>query len=259
MHYTVYKVTNTINQKYYIGVHQTTDPNDSYLGSGNLIKLAVTKYGSENFVKEILADFDTPEPMFKMEKDLLTEELLNNKNCYNIREGGIGGFVYDENGANLSSVKFAMMMKDPEYKAWVIKRRRELWTSENSKRRRAINLANPHIKAGFFRGQKHTEETKNKIGKTNREKVKGENNGSFGSCWITYNNENKRINKTELQHYTEKGWILGRSISDQQRLKCKQDTSNRIWIKNETSKISRFVSKTVAVALISEGWIRGRL
>lgn len=38
--YTVYKVTNLINGKIYIGVHKTTEPHDNYLGSGkNILKV----------------------------------------------------------------------------------------------------------------------------------------------------------------------------------------------------------------------------
>lgn len=38
MKFTIYKVTNLLNNKYYIGMHRTTNPNDGYLGSGIAIK-----------------------------------------------------------------------------------------------------------------------------------------------------------------------------------------------------------------------------
>ena len=51
--YYIYLTTNLINGKKYIGKHYG-EINDSYLGSGILIKKAIKKYGSNNFTKKIL-------------------------------------------------------------------------------------------------------------------------------------------------------------------------------------------------------------
>ena len=48
-HNVVYQITNLINGKIYIGVHSTDDINDGYMGSGDLIKMAI-----KNMVKTIL-------------------------------------------------------------------------------------------------------------------------------------------------------------------------------------------------------------
>jgi len=49
MHYIVYKTTNLINKKIYIGIHSTENINDGYLGSGTALKRAIAKHGKENF------------------------------------------------------------------------------------------------------------------------------------------------------------------------------------------------------------------
>ncbi len=49
MHYLIYKVTNLINNKIYIGAHKTENLNDSYMGSGKYIKLAIKKIWYRKF------------------------------------------------------------------------------------------------------------------------------------------------------------------------------------------------------------------
>lgn len=90
MFYTVYKITNIINGKYYIGKHQTTNLDDGYMGSGKILKRAILKYGIANFTKEILNIFETEEEMNAKEKELV----VISEETYNLCEGGKGGFGY---------------------------------------------------------------------------------------------------------------------------------------------------------------------
>lgn len=94
MYYTIYKTTNLINGHYYIGKHQTLDPYDNYLGSGNKLKIAFKTYGKQNFSKEVLFIFDSEKEMNEKEKVLVTEELVKSKKCYNIGVGGQGGPLF---------------------------------------------------------------------------------------------------------------------------------------------------------------------
>ena len=94
MKYTIYKITNKLNGKIYIGKHQTKDINDSYMGSGKLLQRAQEKYGIDSFVKEIIHIFDTEEEMNTKEQELVTEEFCSRDDTYNICVGGKGGFSY---------------------------------------------------------------------------------------------------------------------------------------------------------------------
>lgn len=89
-YYLIYKITNLITSKYYIGAHETYDINDGYMGSGLYIKRAIKKYGVENFQKEILAQYSSSEEMFLMEAELVELHEMS----YNIMPGGCGGWSY---------------------------------------------------------------------------------------------------------------------------------------------------------------------
>lgn len=91
MRYTIYKITNTINGKIYIGKHQTNNLNDGYYGSGRALKNAIRKYGRENFTKEILYVFNSGVEMDAKEKELVTEEFVLRDDTYNLGVGGEGG------------------------------------------------------------------------------------------------------------------------------------------------------------------------
>jgi len=89
MYYTIYKTTNLINNKIYIGLHQATNPYDSYLGSGKLLKKAIKKYGKQNFNKEVLHIFLSRKEMVNMEKELVNKDFINRSDTYNLNLGGI--------------------------------------------------------------------------------------------------------------------------------------------------------------------------
>lgn len=91
MFYFVYKTTNNIDGKYYIGCHQTNDLNDGYLGSGKFLKRAIKKYGTDAFIREILFFFNNKEDMFAKEKELVNKDIVLSENTYNLKVGGSGG------------------------------------------------------------------------------------------------------------------------------------------------------------------------
>jgi group I intron endonuclease len=91
MFYVIYQTRNLINNKIYIGKHQTKNINDSYLGSGKILELAIKKYGKHNFKKEILFVFDEESKMNEKEKELVSEAYISSNGNYNAMTGGEGG------------------------------------------------------------------------------------------------------------------------------------------------------------------------
>jgi group I intron endonuclease len=94
MFYILYKTTNLINGMIYIGVHKTSNITDEYLGSGNLLRHAIKKYGPENFTREILMEFENEEDMYAAEMQLVDENFVARDDTYNIKVGGYGGFTH---------------------------------------------------------------------------------------------------------------------------------------------------------------------
>lgn len=86
-----YKITNNINGHFYYGVHAAVTLDDGYMGSGKRLHYAYKKYGIENFTKEILKYFDTLQEAFEYESEMVTEEIVNRDDCYNIVTGGRNG------------------------------------------------------------------------------------------------------------------------------------------------------------------------
>lgn len=106
----IYKITNLINKKIYVG--KSLVPNENYYGSGIQITAAIEKYGKENFSKETLEECteDTldQQEIFWIEKLDACNPLIG----YNISIGGTGGNHYwkslDELGKELLREKISI-------------------------------------------------------------------------------------------------------------------------------------------------------
>lgn len=89
--YYIYETTNLINGKKYIGQH-FGELDDKYLGSGTLLKRAIAKYGENNFSKRVLYVASSKEELNKKEKEFIIQaNATQDRNYYNIHEGGSGG------------------------------------------------------------------------------------------------------------------------------------------------------------------------
>lgn len=89
----IYKTTNILNGKIYVGKDERNDPN--YLGSGYILKKAITKYGKHNFVKEILEECNDREALNVCERFWIKKlNCLDSNIGYNVAEGGTGGNTF---------------------------------------------------------------------------------------------------------------------------------------------------------------------
>ena len=228
-----YEIKNNINGHYYYGVHNTDNINDGYMGSGIRLKCAYNKYGIENFTKKILRFFDSAKDAYDYESEVVSEEKVSDKECYNIRQGGKGGIngyicVKDKND------NFFYISKDDER----IK----------------------HGKLTFiWDGRKHKKESLDKMKETFKEikHQQKEKNSQYGTCWITKDNENKKIKKEELETYLLLGWKKGRYMNEKDYRKTKSILSvkeiieyKRKGYKNkEIAEIAKISNSAVSLIL----------
>lgn len=203
-HY-LYKTTNLINNKFYVGMHSTDNLEDEYLGSGKRLRYSIRKYGKENFIKEILSFFKDREELIVAEIDMVNDELIKNEHCMNIMNGGKGGYVNEE-------VQFKRSQAGGLKRAQNLTRERIKEISSlagNISKIKKVGIFDINFIKYDWNGKQHTEETKNKISQSLKNKGCGETNNSFGTCWIMNDIENKRIKKEDLEIYLAQGWIKG--------------------------------------------------
>lgn len=206
MRHYLYKITNTINGHFYIGVHTHKNPNrqDKYMGSGSRLHAAYRKYGKEFFKKEILEYFENVENMLIREAEIVNEEFINRKDTYNIQLGG--SISFQCNGSTPVKDKdgncFRILKTDPR---WISGEVESIWKNKH-----------------------HTEETKRKLSKAAKhedfskeeeaawrkrlsDSQKGKVGPNIGKKWI-HNQElqkNKMVLEVEFKSWFEKGWEEG--------------------------------------------------
>lgn len=203
MFYLIYKITNNLNGKFYIGCHKTNNKEDGYMGSGTYLKNAIRKHGIENFTKEIIVECSDENEMFNKERELV---VLCDQS-YNLKEGGCGGFDHINSNEELRIAKNKRASKTTMSK---YSHMLSEWGSKGARRRLEIYGVNENwVKAGrtTFLGKNHTDENKRKIGEANSKHQTGEGNSQFGTMWITDGISSKKINKNDP---IPDGWRKGR-------------------------------------------------
>lgn len=203
-HY-IYKTTNVINDKYYIGMHSTDNLNDGYIGSGKRLWYSINYHGKENHVCEILEYCDNRKELSKREEEIVNEQLLSEDLCLNLVTGGHSGqqgFVNDEHRIKMR-LGASKWLKDKYKTDEIFKNLMAESRVKNMKNYHKLGIHNYNT----FGGKKHTEETIKKIKNSKRGQGKGETNSQYGKCWITNENENKKIMRGDE---IPQGWRLGR-------------------------------------------------
>ena len=162
----IYKTTNLINNRFYVG--QDANNDNEYLGSGLLLKQAIQKYGKQNFKKETLEYCNSKDELEEAERYWI--KILNAQERgkgYNITGGGYGMLGYKASEETKRLIGFSSTL--PGY----IKRYGEeegiRKYNEISKRHSKMMIGRKGIsrygKDNPFYGKTHTDELKEKVSK----------------------------------------------------------------------------------------------
>lgn len=212
----IYKITNLVNSKIYIGQDKRNNPN--YLGSGKILHLAFKKYGTENFIKEIIEECESKEHLDERERYWINFYKSTDRNIgYNIALGGDGGDTISNHPDNdLIRQKHSEWMQENNPTRGRKKSEDEIERWKDSfvgkyKGENSPNFGKKHnddskIKMSESRKKWHknlTEEERNsisdKISKSNKGKEgfwKGKDNTNH-SDWMKQNNPMKGKNHTD--------------------------------------------------------------
>lgn len=234
--YYIYRITNLVNAKTYIGQHKYKKLDDSYMGSGKLIKLAIKKYGIENFKKEIL-EFNIPtvELANDWEQMYILFERAKGKSEYNIANGGNGiGTVSKETRRKISEAKKGMEpwikgkhhLEEAKKKMSIAKKGKSSWnkgvpySEEQKKKQSEIMKGRP----GYWQGKARSEETKRKLsdankGKHHTEETKkriSETLKGKSSYWLSGSHRSEETKKKLSETFK------GKSRSEETKKKMKQ-------------------------------------
>ena len=220
----IYKITNTLNGKAYIGqtVHDAVKGriNDHLNGTANgsrLVKRAIEKYGKEAFTYEILHDGIIPGFLDTLEKEVIAKFNCVDPNGYNqTNGGGSGGKRSEKTKRKMSEAKTGE--KNPNYG-------KSPSTETRRKRSEAMKgEENPNY------GKSHSEEAKRKMSEAN----KGEKNPNYGKP----RSEETRRKISEAQ-IGKKNHRYGKTLSKEHRRKLSQANKGKTLSKEHRRKLSQ--------------------
>lgn len=181
----IYKTTNLINGKIYVGLHTTDNLDDGYLGSGVIMLKAIKKHGEENFKREIIEFCITKEKLENREIFWIKDLNAINEG-YNIVRGGNTTIGY-KHTEKYKKERSLLMLGSKNKMFGKTHTEEALLKIKNRVNKQIIDGEHPsgkkgkdnhmygrkgeshHLfgKGGTFKDKKHTEETKKKMSENN--------------------------------------------------------------------------------------------
>lgn len=203
----VYKTTNLVNGKIYIGAYGGKD--ETYYGSGTLLKKAISRYGKKNFKRDVLFQFDTLEEAYTKEAEIVNKDFIKREDVYNLQTGGNGG-------------RFRIVSEDTKRK---IRESKENITDETRLKMSESAKARMERDGSPTAGIERSSETKQKISDNRKASgvAKGENNPMYGKSradvaarnkmrkrWMHKDGVTKQVLLANVEEMQSQGYEFGR-------------------------------------------------
>jgi hypothetical protein len=202
----IYKTTNLVNGKIYIGKDTKNDP--TYLGSGMLLHKAIQKYGLDFFIKEILEECNDQILLAEQEKYWIAKfNATDRKVGYNITDGGFGGDTFTNN-PNKEIIR--ERHKIATSKAMLT---RGGYLKDKDKQKEACSKGNA---TRTEKGYSHSQETRDKIGIAHKDKIVSKETRDLIS--IKTKEAMSKIDQKELQAKALDGRKKSWKARDRQRI-----------------------------------------
>jgi len=205
----IYKTTNLLSGKYYIGMHSTNDLDDGYMGSGKRLRYSVNKYGVANHKREILEFFEDRQQLAAREREIVNLNEIAKEECMNLKVGGDGGLIglsikLRKKISKAANEKKKELFKNEEWSKQYSKTLSEAWKISFESGVRKKNFGNKSNT-----NKKLSDKTKELMSEKAKQRI-GNKNSQYGTCWIVKEGIAKKIKKEELNSHLKKGWFKGR-------------------------------------------------
>ena len=254
----IYKTTNLINRKIYIGQKKSLIfLGNDYLGSVKYLKNAINKYGIENFEVQLIEKAETKQQLDELEKFYIKQFNSIDKNIgYNIANGAVGGDTYsglsdEDKLIRNNKLKQSHKNRSPNYIKRVYIYKDDITKLIN------ISELQEYLNLGWNRGrgikfkQAMKDKNKNRIcTEETRLKLK--------EAWINKTDEQMAVIRKKHSVATK---LQMQNTPKEERIKRAKhaaevkNNKNRVWVHKD--EIHKFINKQELSNYINDGYILG--
>lgn len=207
----LYKITNNLTGQYYIGIHSTDSlEKDRYFGSGKYISRAIKRYGKLSFTKEILEFYPNRQALSEAESAYVTEDLLRDPLCYNLRTGGDSGASSSLTEGGKNQIRQTLLEKNAR---WMSKGNDSFLVPQED--------FSSFLEKGYSFGR-------------------GKNRPKKGLVYVHNGTVNRSVPKESLQKYLNEGWKKGRfSAPNKGKIVIQKEGQTRYISSEDLSKYEK--------------------